>query len=50
MGKTGMSKVEEINAVEEVEGDKIYEVNYITGVKATIGLQSQLRRPDSKHK
>ena len=34
MGKTGMSKVEEINAVEEVEGDKINgPVNYSIGVK-----------------
>ena len=50
MGKTGMSKVEEINAVEEVEGDKSYEVNFITGVKATIGLLSRSHRPNSKHK
>ena len=47
MGKTGMSEVEEINAVEEIEGDNVYETNYIIGVEATIGLQSRPRRPDS---
>ena len=50
MGKTGMSEGEEINAVEEIEGDNVYEDNYIMGVRATIRLQSQLRWPDSKHK
>ena len=50
MGKTGMSKVEEINAVEEVEGDKINGVNYSMGVKAAMRLQSRPRRPDSIHK
>ena len=50
MGKTGMSEVEEINAVEEIEGDNVYEANYIIGVEFTIGLQSRPRRPDSIHK
>ena len=50
MGKPGMSEVEEINAVEEVEGDNVYEANYIMGMEATIGLQSRPRRPNSIHK
>ena len=45
-----MSEVDEINVVEEIEGDNVYEVNYIMGVRATIRLQSRLRRPDSIHK
>ena len=47
MGKTGMSEVEEINAVEEIEGDNVYEDNYIMGVRAAIRLQSRPRWPDS---
>ena len=46
MGKTDMSEVEEINAVEEIEGDNVYEDNYIMGVRATIRLQSRPCRPD----
>ena len=42
-----MSKVEEISAVEEIEGDDIHEDNYITGVRATKRLQSRPRWPDS---
>ena len=34
MGKTGMSEVEEINAVKEIDGDNVYEDNYSMGVKA----------------
>ena len=45
-----MSKVEEINTVEKIEGDKIYEDSSIMGVKAAIRLQPRPRRPDSKHK
>ena len=50
MGKTGMSEVKEINAVEEIEGDNVYEDNYIMGVRATIRLQSRPHWLDSKHK
>ena len=50
MGKTGMSKVEEINAVEEVEGDKINGVNYSMGVRAAIRLQPRPCSPDSIYK
>ena len=42
-----MSEVDEINAVEEIEGDNVCEDNYITGVRATIRLQSRPRWPDS---
>ena len=47
MGKTGMSEVEEINVVEEIEGDNVYEDNYIMGVRAAIRLQSRPQWPDS---
>ena len=50
MGKTGMSEVEEINAVEEIEGDNVNGVSYSMGVKAAIRLQPRPRRPDSIHK
>ena len=45
-----MSKVEEINTVEKVERDKIYEVMYIMGMKAAMRLQLRPHGLDSKHK
>ena len=45
-----MGKVEEINAIEEREGNKIYEESAIMGMKAAMRLQPRPRRPDSKHK
>ena len=44
-----MSKEEEISTI-EIEGDKIYEVMYIMGMKAARRLQPRPRGPDSKHK
>ena len=38
-----MSKVEEINTVEKIEGDKIYEVMYIKGMEAARRLQPRPR-------
>ena len=45
-----MTKVEEINMVEKIERDKIQEVMYIMGMKASMRLQLRPRGPDSKHK
>ena len=42
-----MSKVEEINTVEKVERDKIYEVMYIMDMKVAMRLQPWPCGPDS---
>ena len=47
MGKMGISEVDEINAVEETEGEIASEDNYIKGVRANARLQSRPRWPDS---